>query len=153
MIRMSNVLFRALEIAEVAPERIDRVFERRLRYNMGAMREIDHFPRLISRVTGVRVERMRRLNRYLLIEFGRPGFIYREFSRNQCQLILKGEVPDTVRSALVGEPVASLAELGRSAALFEGTVIKSFLPSWEGVTSVDVDPGHLVCGTGDRGRR
>lgn len=101
-----------LDLADVSPERVNAVIDRRLaRGDDTRMRPNEYYPTLLRKVTGVPVVAISRRSMHLLmsIESNKPFWHYHERNRNRCTLVLAADIPSTLHAALIGRGSGQLA--------------------------------------------
>jgi hypothetical protein len=136
----SSVLISMLEEAEIDPQRLNDAMDRRIRMRQGGMLSMDHFPRMLTKVTGMRVNVLRRRSRYLLLEADLRGTIYRELGRTKCEFLCQGTLPPTAQIAARGKALNEVISHGALEPFMEGVTIQSPSNAWDGAVAFNLQP-------------
>lgn len=136
----SSVLISMLAEAEIDPERINDAMDRRMRMRQGGMLAEDQFPRMLTRVTGMRVNVLRRRSRYLLMEGDLRGAIYRELGRTKWDFLCPGTLPPTTQITAKGKALNEVISLGALGPFLGGVTIESPSDAWDGAVAFNLQP-------------
>ncbi|RYY11748.1 MAG: hypothetical protein EON55_13645 [Alphaproteobacteria bacterium] len=126
--------------AEIDPQRINDAMDRRIRMRQGGMLAQDHFPRLLAKVTGMRVNVLRRRNRYLLLEADVRGTIYREVGRTKCDFLCPGTLSPATQIAARGKALNEVISHGVLGPFMGGVTIESPSDAWDGAVAFNLQP-------------
>lgn len=136
----SSVLISMLAEAEIDPQRINDAMDRRMRMRQGGMLAEDHFPRMLTKVTGMRVNVLRRRNRYLLLEADLRGTIYRELGRTRWDFLCPGTLPPTTQTAARGKALNEVISHAALGPFIGGVTIDSPSEAWDGAVGFNLQP-------------
>lgn len=113
---ISEPLHELLEQTGIMPVEINAALERVPKSAPMVLRSSHPFLRRIRAATGINVAMISRKHRRLTIWIeqivdGRVAWVYREHSRNDCKMILRGVIPVGIQLVLIGEPLGKLIDL------------------------------------------
>lgn len=144
MFKMSIHLVRMLEAADISPEHLNALMDRRIAARKGAMRFDGAIPRRLMKANGVEVDLIRRLNRRFLCEVNDRRFIYRERSRSDVVLIVPVSIPAAIAISASGLELERIVDLGDAAAFLRGARIAEPVDSYEGSVAFRLEPRWVV---------
>lgn len=136
----SSVLVSMLAEAQIDPRRVNDAMDRRMLMRQGGMLAEDHFPRMLTKVTGMRVNVLRRRSRYLLLEADLRGTIYRELGRTKCDFLCPGALPPATQIAAKGKALDEVISHGALGPFIGGVTIESPSDAWDGAIAFNLQP-------------
>ncbi len=143
MFFMSSVLKGMLDASGISPPRLEQAIADRIRRHMRHMREVDYFPRVLGKATGAVVTRLKRKNRYVLLELNARGLYYWEGNAAECSVMAPGTLPDTAMVAARGRRLQDVVGLGSLDPVLGACTIGAAEPGWEGATKFHLEPQWL----------
>ena len=145
MFYMSAVLGTMLATSGIEPADLERAVAARIRRRMPHMCEVDDLPRILARSTGAMVTKLKRKNRYVLLQLNHRGLYYSEGNATDCWLMAPGVLPDAAMVAAQGRRLDEVVELGSLSTSLGACEISAVEPGWGGGTRFILKPlwiGH-----------
>lgn len=140
MFFMSAVLKGALDASGIEPFDLEDAIAARIHRRMPQMSEVDHFPRALAKTTGAVVTKLKRKNRYVLLQLNFRGLYYSESSASDCWVIAPGILPEAVMAAAQGRRLEEVIGLGSLTPTVGRCTISAADCAWEGATRYTLEP-------------